>query len=61
MESFDIKPGGEGTPEVGVTATVAEGTESPSAFTAIKFMLYVVPGVSPKMYSELVTFISAGL
>jgi hypothetical protein len=39
VESFDINPGGEGTPEVGVTATVAEGKESPSAFTAIKLML----------------------
>jgi hypothetical protein len=39
VESFDINPGGEGTPDVGVTATVAEGKESPSAFTAIKFML----------------------
>jgi hypothetical protein len=38
-ESLDIKPGGAGTPEVGVTATLAEGSESPSALTAINLML----------------------
>ena len=61
VESLDIKPGGDGTPEVGVTATVAEAGESPSALTAIKLMLYVVPGVNPKIYSELVKLISAEL
>ena len=47
VDNIDMKPGGEGTPEVGVTATVADGGESPSAFTAIRLMLYVVPGLSP--------------
>ena len=50
VDNIDMNPGGEGTPEVGVTATVADGGESPSALTAIKFMLYVVPGVSPKIH-----------
>jgi hypothetical protein len=39
VESFDINPGGYGSPEVGVTATVADAGELPSALTAIKLML----------------------
>ena len=61
LASLDINPGGEGMPEVGVTATVADGGESPSALTAIRLMLYVVPGVRPKIQRLAVRFIRAGL